>query len=222
MEPIFHHNVANDQVVVCDGVNRYVDTVANYTHDTGGAAPPALPPAANERIYQPGKRHTIMADGELYSGGPMPWNDGDAIVESVEGLLSEKAARVAAAEAQREADEEAARQAAEAAQEEVRINAAIAPKIVAAALNVEVSNFDIASVRGIFNIGAALYLGVGQYMLLFAASQPDDGYYAVITGGAPCMSISEKSQDYLIIDARAEVGGDNVDPAQFSIQIFRV
>lgn len=222
MEPIFHHNVANDQVVVCDGVNRYVDTVANYTHDTGGAAPPVLPAGADERLYQPGKRHVIMEAGDFHSGGPLPWNDGNAIIESVEGLIAEKQARAAAAQAQQEAEREAAAQAAAQAQEEARANSAIAPTLVAAALNVQVAGFDIAAVRGIFNIGAAIYLDVGQYMLLFVTPQPDDGYFAAITDGAPYMTVSEKSTDYMIVEARQSVGGQNIDPAQFGIQIYRV
>lgn len=213
MTPIFHHNVPNNLIQISDGVSDYLDTISNYTTDYG-SAPPSLPVGGFERIYQPNTRHVInTSTGPV--GGDVPWAAGDSIIGDIGAIISAKGARLAAAAAAEEA-------AAEQAEAEAIANAAIPPRIVASALNIVVSNFDIAAVQGNFNIGGVLYLGVGQYMLLFAAPQSDDSYFAVIAGGAPCMGIIEKSTDYLIIDARAEVGGANVDPAQFGIQIFRV
>ena len=97
-----------------------------------------------------------------------------------------------------------------------------APRMIASALNITVADGDVAAVDGVFGLAAAAYLDVGLYMLLFLNSQPDAEYFAVINGGAPCMAVSEKGADYLMIEAKAAVGGDTVDPGQFSVQIFRI
>ena len=96
------------------------------------------------------------------------------------------------------------------------------PRLVASALSVEVADGDIAKVEGIYGLAGAIYLDVGQFMLLFIAEQPDTDFYALINGGAPCMSVSDKGVDYVVIAASDSVGGPGVDPAQFSVQIFRV
>ena len=99
----------------------------------------------------------------------------------------------------------------------------IAPRLIASALSVNIIDGDVASVDGIYGLAGAIYLGVGQYMLLFLAPQPDANFYAVIGGGAPCMSSAAKDVDYLIVTATdAAVGGQPVDAAQFNVQIFRV
>ncbi|QDM27011.1 hypothetical protein FNL56_13475 [Tardiphaga sp. vice304] len=98
----------------------------------------------------------------------------------------------------------------------------IAPQLIASALSVNIVDGDVASVDGIFGLAGAIYLGVGQYMLLFLTSQPDTNFYAVIGGGAPCMSSAEKDVDYLTITATDAAGGQPVDAAQFNVQIFRI
>jgi hypothetical protein len=95
------------------------------------------------------------------------------------------------------------------------------PRLVASAFNINVAGGDIPSIDGVFNIAAAIYLGVGQYMVLFLTSQPDGGYFVAITGGAPCMTLTEKNVDYVMVEARAAVGGDPVDPTQFGLQVYR-
>jgi hypothetical protein len=97
-----------------------------------------------------------------------------------------------------------------------------APHLIASALNITVADGDVAAVDGVFGLAAAAYLGTGFYMLVFLAAQPDADYFAVINGGAPCMAMSEKGVDYLMIEAKAAVGGAAVDPDQFSVQIFRI
>jgi hypothetical protein len=96
-----------------------------------------------------------------------------------------------------------------------------APRLVASAFNINVAGGDIPSIDGVFNIAAAIYLGVGQYMVLFLASQPDGGYFVAITGGAPCMTLTEKNVDYVMVEAHTAVGGDPVDPTQFGLQVYR-
>jgi hypothetical protein len=96
------------------------------------------------------------------------------------------------------------------------------PKLIASALNIIVSGNEIVSVEGIYGLAGAIYLDVGQYMLLFMEPQLDTEFFAVIGGGAPCMSTVEKGLDYLIIQAASAPGGDLVDATQFNVQIFRV
>lgn len=98
---------------------------------------------------------------------------------------------------------------------------ALPPRLVASALNISISSADIASVEGVYGLAGAIYLDTGAYMLLFLNSQPDASYFAVISGGAPCMIVIEKDVDYLIIGATESAGGTPVDPAQFSVQVFR-
>jgi hypothetical protein len=96
------------------------------------------------------------------------------------------------------------------------------PTIVAAAFNVNIADGDIPSIDGAFNIGAAIYLDVGAYMLFFIEAQPDTNYYAIITGDAPSKSMSAADVDYFMLDVRDGVGGNGFDPANLSVQIMRV
>lgn len=99
--------------------------------------------------------------------------------------------------------------------------AAVPPSLVASALRVVVAGGDVSEIGGVFQLVAALYLDVGQFMLLFIEPQPDDQYFEVISGGSPCMTVSERASDYLIVESRESIGGALVDPPPFSIQIFR-
>lgn len=97
----------------------------------------------------------------------------------------------------------------------------VPPKLIASAMNIDVAGGDIAGVQGIFGLAGAIYLDVGNYMLLFIESQPDLEFFAIVSGGAPCMATGEKNSDYLIILATDAPGGAPVDPAQFNVQVFR-
>lgn len=97
----------------------------------------------------------------------------------------------------------------------------VPPRLVASALNIQVANGDVASLAGAFNLGGAIYLGVGQYMLLFLAPQPDADYFPLVTGSAPNFTIAEKATDYLIVHAMTDSPGVSIDPASFSVQVFR-
>lgn len=96
------------------------------------------------------------------------------------------------------------------------------PVLVASALSITVSNGDISGVDGAFNLVAAIYLDVGQYMLLFLAPQPDASYFALVSGSAPNFTIAEQTADYIIIQAMTDSPGSPIDPERFSVQVFRM
>lgn len=98
----------------------------------------------------------------------------------------------------------------------------VPPRLIASALSIEVANSDISAIGGAFNLVGAVYLDVGQFMLLFLTPQPDANYFAVVTGSAPKFSIIEQTADYLIVQATVNGGGTAYDPARFSVQIFRM
>lgn len=73
-----------------DGV--YMDTLENFALDYGQGLP-ALPAGADDRIYAQGKRHAIMGGGNVIAGGPVPWDLGDQLINSVSALLAAQDAR---------------------------------------------------------------------------------------------------------------------------------
>jgi hypothetical protein len=95
------------------------------------------------------------------------------------------------------------------------------PSIVAAAFNVQIADGDVAAVGGSYNIVGVMYLDVGTYMVLLIEPQPDTNYYAVITGDAASMSVSESATDYFMIETK-DSAGNPVDPSSLSIQILRI
>lgn len=102
------------------------------------------------------------------------------------------------------------------------VEAAITPpRVVASALAIQIANSDVSDLSGAFNLGGAIYLDVGQYMLLFITPQPDANYFAVVTGSAASLSVSEQTEDYLIVQA-SDGAGAPYDPARMSVQIFRM
>lgn len=96
------------------------------------------------------------------------------------------------------------------------------PTQVAAALNVKIANGDIPDAGGLSNIAAVIYMDVGIYWVLFSADQPDANYHTVISGGAPVMSTDGEDTSSFMITACDAVGGNHVDPAGFSVQVYRV
>lgn len=70
----------------------YRDTVENFNADYG-AAIPALPDGITLRIYERDTRHALMANNNVLDGGPLPWPEGDAIIDGLADLLAAKAAR---------------------------------------------------------------------------------------------------------------------------------
>lgn len=85
------------EYVLVVGVDEtmYRDTVANFNADYGVAIP-ALPVGIMLRIYERDVRHPLIADNNVLDGGPMPWPEGDTIIDSIGDLLAARDAREAA------------------------------------------------------------------------------------------------------------------------------
>jgi hypothetical protein len=100
--------------------------------------------------------------------------------------------------------------------------AGLPPTLIAAALNINVSDGDITSIDGMFNLVGGSYIDVGTYYLFFATQQPDDNYFAIITGNAPAKQMTTKTTDFFVIETFVAIGGAHVDPPQTSVQIYRI
>ncbi|UQR66230.1 XkdW family protein [Bradyrhizobium sp. C-145] len=96
------------------------------------------------------------------------------------------------------------------------------PRVVAAALNIGIADGNITSLDGAFNIAGAIYFDVGQYMLLFIEPQPDNNYFALITGDAPVKRVSDAQVDSFTIECKDAVSGNGIDPANLSVQVMRI
>lgn len=96
------------------------------------------------------------------------------------------------------------------------------PTLVASAINVAIANSDVSSIDGAFNLIGALYIDVGQYMLLFLQPEPDANYLCQMIDGGRSLSVSEKNTDYLIVEAKEAGSGTYVDPSNFSVQVYRI
>lgn len=71
----------------------YADTVAHLQADFGVQLP-SLPAGADDRIYRPGIRHTLMGDGNLIAAGPLPWLLGDQLISTIQSGLQAQSTRV--------------------------------------------------------------------------------------------------------------------------------
>ena len=97
-----------------------------------------------------------------------------------------------------------------------------APMLVAAVLNINVADSDITNIDGMFNIMAVAYADVGSFWLFFSEPQPDENYFAIISGNAPVKIMTNKTTDFFVIETMDAIGGARVDPPQTSVQIYRV
>jgi hypothetical protein len=70
----------------------YIDTTAHFNVDFGETAP-VIPMGSNDRVYEPGKRHALMLDGNVMGGGPLPWDVGDRWITKIDAGLAAQAAR---------------------------------------------------------------------------------------------------------------------------------
>lgn len=77
----------------------YRDTDENFTADYG-SPPPELPVGINERLYETDKRHAFIHNNNVIDGGPMPWDEGEQILTTLNSLL-------VAQETRRKAEEDA-------------------------------------------------------------------------------------------------------------------
>lgn len=96
-----------------------------------------------------------------------------------------------------------------------------APSLVGAAFGIEVAGGDISGIAGSFNFAAALYLGVGNYMLFFMR-EVVGSYFVTANGGGAVFETVEAAGDHLTIEARDSVGGSLIDVPRFDIQVHRL
>ena len=94
------------------------------------------------------------------------------------------------------------------------------PHMIAAAFNIVISDGDIQGIGGAFNLIGALYLDVGQYMLMFLKPEPDTNYVAQVIDGGMNIKVTDKGADYMTIEAK-DGNGAYADPSQFGIQVYR-
>lgn len=66
-------------------------TAEEFQQDFGFAPPQTE--VGIERIYEQGKRHTLMKGSDVIDGGPVPWREGDRIIKVVSAAKSKKDAR---------------------------------------------------------------------------------------------------------------------------------
>jgi hypothetical protein len=198
---IFQHH-PDGHVIVRNGAT-YSDSCANFALDFGEAEP-ALPAGAVGRYYEPGVVHSFTDGNNVVAGGVLDWYFGNRAIAAIDTLLAAQAARNEAPPPPPPPDA-----------------AFTAPILIAAAFNLMVADGDISAVDASYNL-AAIYIDVGQYMLVFFEPQADTDYLAVIIGGAASMTISEKATDYLSIEARDAPGGTLTDAMQFTVQVYRV
>lgn len=188
---------------------HYADSVANFELDMIEIALiddlGELPEGATERIYVQNVRHAINGDDGTIAGGPVPWQFGDAAIAAVAALLVAQTARRAIPPTP----------------PVVPDPGLIPPKLIAAALSISIANGDVASVDGAFNLVGAIYLGVGQYMLLFAVPPADTNYFIVMNDGGKLLTVSDKQTDYITIESRDVIGGPLTEASNIAIQVFK-
>ena len=92
MRNYIQQNLDNVLVVGPDGTTMYRDTVENFAIDND-AAIPTLPDGITLRLYERDVRHPLIANNNVFDGGPMPWPEGDAIIDRIDDLLAAKDAR---------------------------------------------------------------------------------------------------------------------------------
>jgi hypothetical protein len=89
-------DLENVLVVGADETTMYRETVENFAADNG-AELPALPDGITLRLYERDVRHPLIANNNVLDGGPMPWPEGDTIIDRIDDLLAAKDAREVAA-----------------------------------------------------------------------------------------------------------------------------
>jgi hypothetical protein len=81
-----------DMVWVRGNYGHYGDKLALFERDSGTILP-RLPAGITERIYEPGVRHALIRGSDVVDGGPMPWPEGDRLIERDAELINKKRAR---------------------------------------------------------------------------------------------------------------------------------
>ena len=98
MRMLHQHSGVDVIAIHTDEEESYVETPIGFKFDFGKDQP-ALPPGITERIYEPGKRHALVRGTDVVDGGPLPWPEGDAILNKIKELLAHKKVRDDAARA---------------------------------------------------------------------------------------------------------------------------
>lgn len=197
-----HFIIATDGMVsVRSGSDAYYDTLANFATDYGQAAP-SLPAGATAQHYEPGVRHFYGDGSNVLAGGDMPWTFGDEVIADVAVIAAAKIARLGIEPPPAELEP-----------------GTYPPREVASALQINVAGGDIPSMNGVFNIGAALYVDVGMYMLWFINPLTSADYFPLIQDGATKFEIIDQQPEYLIVQATD--GIDPVDVSKFSLRVYQ-
>jgi len=194
--------ISGESISVQSGSLVYCDTLENFVLDYGVAAP-ALPGGAVCQLYEPGVRHAYSDGSNVIAGGELPWSFGDDAISVLSDLIATRAARIGADVIPEPDGSVGSRR----------------PVLVAASLAVNVAGGDIPSMAGVYNIGAAIYLDVGLYMMFFINPLSSPDYFPVLQDGAHAFEVVDQQTDYLIVQAR-DAGGSAVDVPRFSVQIF--
>jgi len=93
MSAVEHHSDNSIYVRSDNPEVFYTDTTENFELDFGVPFPP-LPSGIDERFYTAGKRHALnVIDRGTVDGGPMPWIEGDALVNQLDTALANQNAR---------------------------------------------------------------------------------------------------------------------------------
>jgi hypothetical protein len=73
-------------VVVRTEKEIYSDSFVNFAKDYGKPFPP-LAGDFTQRLYEPDVRHALLVGNDVIDGGPMPWEEGDEILASIDSLI---------------------------------------------------------------------------------------------------------------------------------------
>jgi hypothetical protein len=95
------------------------------------------------------------------------------------------------------------------------------PRLVAAAMAIDIAGGEVVVLNGSFNVAATVALGAGQFMLLFYNSLPNDDYYVVAQGDLVTCKTIEATADYFVLETR-NGSGDLTDPSRLCVQVYKV
>lgn len=96
----------------------------------------------------------------------------------------------------------------------------VPPSLVASILDVVVSDGDVSSINGAYNIIAATYDSLGLYTFYLINPQPDTNYY--ISSSGVILHEVDKQTDYLTVEALSDANGSRFDPSHFGVNLYRV
>ena len=96
------------------------------------------------------------------------------------------------------------------------------PVLAAATFGIAVAAGDIAEIAAAYNAVAAIYLGVGRYMIFFLEPLPSADFFVQVNGGDG-FAFAAIERDASYVTVQATQGGVAADPAaKFDMQVFRI